>query len=107
VARRANEFLVYYSEAMGELVAALEAHERARIELLQTAADRIIVYETSQEMNNRYDAKVFAKIVETISTDSQIAFFKSKVSLMKVCPSYLHNLPLSSLKACPTSKSRR
>lgn len=39
-------------------------HEEARIQGLQAAADKIIVYETSQEMNNKYDAKVFAKVID-------------------------------------------
>ena len=36
------------------------------------------------EMNNKYDAKVFAKVAEGINLDKQIKFFQSKVNLMKV-----------------------
>ena len=35
-------------------------------------------------MNNKYDAKAFAKVVEFIDADKQIKFFKSKISLLKV-----------------------
>lgn len=35
-------------------------------------------------MNNKYDAKAFAKIVDNINGDKQIKFFLSKISLMKM-----------------------
>jgi hypothetical protein len=72
---------------MQQLLKRLEEHEEERIDCLRAAADKIIVYETSQEMNNKYDAKIFAKVVEGISADRQIKFFKSKVNLLRV--SYL------------------
>jgi hypothetical protein len=69
---------------MQQLLKRLEEHEEERIECLRAAADKIIVYETSQDMNNKYDAKVFAKLVDGISADRQIKFFKSKVNLLRV-----------------------
>lgn len=51
---------------------------------MKIAADRIIVYETNLEMNNKYDAKAFAKIADNINGDKQIKFFQSKISLMKM-----------------------
>lgn len=62
----------------------LEIHEEDRIAGLKAAADKIIVYETSQDMNNKYDAKVFAKVADGINGDRQIKFFKSKINLLKV-----------------------
>lgn len=62
----------------------MEEHEKERIEYFKSAADKIIVYETSLEMNNRYDAKVFSKVADGINADKQIKFFKSKVNLLKV-----------------------
>jgi hypothetical protein len=52
-----------------QLLKRLEEHEDERIVALKAAADKLIVYETSQEMNNRYDAKVFAKVVDSINGD--------------------------------------
>lgn len=46
-----------------------EEHENERIECLKAAADKIIVYETSQDMNNKYDAKAFSRVVEGINGD--------------------------------------
>lgn len=37
--------------------------------IFKEAADKIIVYETNQEMNNKYDAKAFAKIAEGINKE--------------------------------------
>jgi len=62
----------------------LEEHEEQRIEAFKAAADKIIVYETNFELNNRYDAKIFAKVAEEINGEQQIKFFKSKISLLKV-----------------------
>lgn len=36
---------------------------------MKAAADKIIVYETSQDLNNKYDAKIFAKVVDSINAD--------------------------------------
>jgi len=69
---------------MQELVKRLEEHEEERIDHLRAAADKIIVYETNQELNNWYDAKQFASVVESICADKQMTFFKSKVNLMKL-----------------------
>ena len=88
--KRANEFKRFYCETMTQLLKRLEDHEEERIEHIKAAADKIIVYETSQEMNNKYDAKVFSKCIETIDGDKQLKFFKSKVSLLRV--SLYHNL---------------
>ena len=82
--KRANEFKRLYCDRMGQLLKRLEEHEEERIESFKAAADKIIVYETSQDMNNKYDAKVFAKVAEGIDGDKQIKFFKSKVNLLKV-----------------------
>lgn len=84
VVKRANDFKRFYCEQMMQLLKRLEEHEDERIQALKAAADKLIVYETSQEMNNRYDAKVFAKVVDSINGDKQIRFFKSKVNLLKV-----------------------
>jgi hypothetical protein len=35
-------------------------------------------------MNNKYDAKVFAKVAEKIDAEKQLKFFKSKVNLLRV-----------------------
>lgn len=61
---------------MQSLLKRLEDHEKERIESLRAAADKIIVYETSQELNNKYDVKTFAKVAEDIDTDKQIKFFQ-------------------------------
>ena len=84
--KRANEFKSLYCHSMGQLLSRLEEHEEERIQLFKAAADKIIVYETSQDMNNKYDAKVFSRVAENIDTSKQIKFFKSKVSLLKVSP---------------------
>ena len=85
--KRANEFKRFYCESMQGLLKQLEQHEEERIELMKAAADKIIVYETSQELNNKYDAKVFAKVVDSISVDKQIKFFRSKAGLLRVSSS--------------------
>jgi hypothetical protein len=54
---------------MGQLLSRLEDHESERIGCFKAAADKIIVYETSQDLNNKYDAKVFAKVAENIDGD--------------------------------------
>ena len=69
---------------MSLLLARLEQHEQARIALLKEATDAVIVYDTNMEMNNKYDAKVFAKVAENINLDKQIEFFKSKIDLLRV-----------------------
>jgi hypothetical protein len=51
---------------------------------MKEAVDKIIVYETSQDMNNKYDAKIFIKVAEGINEDKQIKFFKNKIALLKV-----------------------
>ena len=76
---------------MKELLQKLEDHELQRIQLLKEATDSVIVYETNMEMNNKYDAKVFAKVAEGINLDKQIDFFKSKVGLLKVFFSGIKN----------------
>eukprot|EP00347_Sterkiella_histriomuscorum_P022699 403337490 len=82
--KRANEFKKYFQEQMSYLLKRLEEHENERIECLKAAADKIIVYETSQDMNNKYDAKAFARTIDEINGDKQIKFFKSKINLMKI-----------------------
>ena len=54
---------------MGQLLKRLEEHEVERIHSYQAAADKIIVYETNQDMNNKYDAKAFVKVAEKIDAD--------------------------------------
>jgi len=61
--KKANEFKSHYCARMGELLQHLESHEQHRIEGIKAAIDKIIVYETSQDMNNKYDAKVYAKVI--------------------------------------------
>lgn len=82
--KRANEFKLFYCESMQALLRQLEQHEEERIDMLKAAADKVIVYETSQDLNNKYDAKVFAKVVDSINADKQIKFFRSKASLLRV-----------------------
>jgi hypothetical protein len=36
---------------------------------MKEAVDKIIVYETSQDMNNRYDAKVYLKVSDSINEE--------------------------------------
>lgn len=69
IVKRANEFKRYYCEQMSQLLNRLEEHELERILSLKAAADKIIVYETSYEMNNKYDAKAFVKVAESINED--------------------------------------
>ena len=69
---------------MNELLKRLEEHEEERIQGFKAAADKIIVYETNYELNNKYDAKSFAKVAEGINGDKQIKFFRSKINLMRV-----------------------
>jgi len=58
VVKKANEFkALHYQPQLSELVKRLEEHEEERIDQFRAAADKIIVYETNQELNNRYDAK--------------------------------------------------
>lgn len=64
IVKRANEFKKFYCETMRQLLSRLEEHELERIEHFKAAADKIIVYETSQDMNNKYDAKIFSKVAE-------------------------------------------
>lgn len=54
---------------MSVLLSRLEQHELSRIALLKEAIDAVIVYETNKEMNNKYDAKVFAKVAENIKLE--------------------------------------
>jgi hypothetical protein len=35
-------------------------------------------------MNNKYDAKMFAKVADSIDGEKQLKFFKGKVNLLKV-----------------------
>ena len=84
IVKRANEFKQFYCERMGQLLQRLEEHEETRIQACKAAADKIIVYEASQEMNNKYDAKVFGRVAETIDGEKQLRLFKSKVSLLKI-----------------------
>ena len=82
--KRANEFKKFYTDSLSSILSRFEEHEAQRIECLKVAADRIIVYETNQDMNNRYDAKAFAKVAENINGDKQIKFFQSKICLLKL-----------------------
>ncbi|CDW73398.1 UNKNOWN [Stylonychia lemnae] len=95
IVKRANEFKRYYCEQMSQLLKRLEEHEVERIQSLKAAADKIIVYETSYEMNNKYDAKAFVKVSESINEDRQIKFFKSKVNLMKTYDQKDLQIPVS------------
>ena len=36
---------------------------------MKEAVDKIIVYETSQDMNNKYDAKIFLKVSDAINEE--------------------------------------
>ena len=83
--KKANEVKHFYMDRMGMLLKRLEEHEDERVQSLRAAVDKIIVYETSQEMNNKYDAKMFAKVADGIAGDKQLKFFKGKVNLLKVC----------------------
>ncbi len=61
IVKRANEFKTHhYCPSMTDLLTRLEEHEDDRISAFKAAADKIIVYETNLELNNRYDAKAFA-----------------------------------------------
>ena len=82
--KKANEVKHFYMDRMGMLLKRLEEHEDERVQSLRAAVDKIIVYETSQEMNNKYDAKMFAKVADGIDGDKQLKFFKGKVNLLKV-----------------------
>jgi hypothetical protein len=69
---------------MGMLLKRLEEHEDERVQTLRAAVGKIIIYETSEDMNNKYDAKIFAKVANSIDVDKQMKFFKGKVNLLKV-----------------------
>lgn len=69
---------------MNALLKRMEDHEEDRIRQFKAAADKIIVYETSQDLNNKYDAKAFADVAEGINAEKQIKFFQSKINLLKV-----------------------
>lgn len=82
--KSANELKKFYFDRMKMLLKRLEEHEDERVQFLKATADKIIVYETSQEMNNKYDAKMFAKVADSIDGEKQLKFFKGKVNLLKV-----------------------
>ena len=69
IVKRANEFKSMYCDRMGHLLKRLEDHEEERIQNYHAAADKIIVYETNNDLNNKYDAKAFAKVAEKINGD--------------------------------------
>ena len=84
IVKRANEFKQFYVERMNQLMGRLQEHERERVETCREAAQKIIVYETSLEMNNKYDAKAFQRVVDGIESDKSVRFFQGKVNLLRV-----------------------
>jgi hypothetical protein len=55
----ANKFKVTYCKEMNQLLRILETHEEQRLETFKGSVEALIIYETSKEMNNKYDAKSF------------------------------------------------
>ena len=69
---------------MAKLLSIYEKHEDNRLETFKEAIDAIIIYETSYEMNNKYDANSFAKIAKGIDVEKQREQFKRKLNLLKL-----------------------
>ena len=61
-----NEYLSQYSRWMKNLVNALKTHEEQRSQLVTDALNKMILFETSVEMNNKYDTKQFAALMDEL-----------------------------------------
>ena len=55
--KRSNEYLSQYSRKMKNFANALKSAEEKRSQLITDALNKMILFETSVEMNNKYDTK--------------------------------------------------
>ena len=61
---QANTFLVGFRRTMTELCKRIYDLEALRMEQIHASINQFVVYETSAEMNNKYDIGNFAKLLE-------------------------------------------
>lgn len=65
---RANEGLKIYSERMQSYVRVFNQLSYERNQLMIDSLNKLVIFETSVEMNLKYDTKMFSKMIEKIQT---------------------------------------
>lgn len=68
----ANEFLSKFRREMLRLCMLLRNQELPRCEAIHSAISQLVVFETSAEMNNKYDKGNFAKLLEEFSPQEEL-----------------------------------
>ena len=67
-----NNFLVKFRSLIDNVCKRLREFERPRLELIHEAIHSFVVFETSAEMNNKYDIGNFAKLLEKFTPESEL-----------------------------------
>jgi hypothetical protein len=65
----ANNFLSHFRVQIENSCKRLREFEKPRIELMHEAIHSFVVFETSAEMNNKYDIGNFAKLLERFTAE--------------------------------------
>ncbi len=67
----ANSFLIEFRKQIGELCRQLRLFEEERCEAVHSAINKFVVYEVSSEMNNKYDANNFSKMLDEYKNEEE------------------------------------
>ena len=65
---------------MKSLVQVFRLLEDQRLQLLVDSFNKIVIYETACELNNKYDAKACARVIEDVKPEGVLAAFARKCS---------------------------
>jgi flagellar motor switch protein FliG len=72
-----NNFLSQFRAQIENACKRLREFEKPRIELIHEAIHSFVVFETSAEMNNKYDIGNFAKLLERFTSDQELKMIDS------------------------------
>lgn len=67
-----NNFLAKFRSLIDNVCKRLREFERPRLELIHEAIHSFVVFETSAEMNNKYDIGNFAKLLEKFTPETEL-----------------------------------
>ena len=79
VAKQLNEHLELYKNKIEEFKTAFKDLEGAKFEMLFDSINKMIIFETACDMNNKYDTKGFADLIDKISKEE----YMNKISMEK------------------------
>ena len=78
-----NQSLNIYSQRVKEFKAKFEDLEKHKFQSIVDALNRIIIFETSCDMNNKYDVKGMASLVENLDQKQYTDHLHAEINICK------------------------